>query len=375
MGKTDKQYAAVVLRNVNTGITGVQYAPVADALLSGGVTLEEVSLLSYQNAPSVLSALERFAALYDGVFLICDEVLLSAARDALSRVAKKSFPRECVLETERCLFGLLPAGEEGVRLAREHIVPAVNARRGRQFAHLVLRTVFAPPEAVLNAVTGARARANDSVVIHTSEEYGCQRIEVIYDQTTPKMVTDEVIRILASELKDYLYALEDISVAARVAEMLRLHRYRICTAESFTGGGVARQLVTVPGASKFLYEGVVAYDNGAKQERLGVSDQTLKFKGAVSSEAAYEMAAGLLKTGNCDIAVATTGIAGPSSDGTKKPVGLCYIAVGTQERVRVFEYHLKGDREAITETAIRLALFLVFKEINNAELPRKLFQD
>ncbi len=75
------------------------------------------------------------------------------------------------------------------------------------------------------------------------------------------------------------------------------------------------------------------------------------------------MAAGLIAQGNCDVAVATTGIAGPKSDGSDKPVGLCFIAVGTKEKVRVYRYQLEGDREKITETAINLALFLTYKEI------------
>ena len=75
------------------------------------------------------------------------------------------------------------------------------------------------------------------------------------------------------------------------------------------------------------------------------------------------MAAGLIADGHCDLAVATTGIAGPQSDGTEKPVGLCYIAVGTREQVRVFRYRLNGDRDTITNTAVNLALFLAYREI------------
>ena len=85
---------------------------------------------------------------------------------------------------------------------------------------------------------------------------------------------------------------------------------------------------------------------------------------AVSDETAYEMAAGLLKEGHCDLAIATTGIAGPDADGTNKPVGLCFLAVGTKERVRVFRFQLPGDRETVTRTAINYALFLAYKEIS-----------
>ena len=75
------------------------------------------------------------------------------------------------------------------------------------------------------------------------------------------------------------------------------------------------------------------------------------------------MAAGLLATGNCTVALATTGIAGPQSDDTNKPVRLCYIAAGTKEAIYVYKYLFKGTREEITKRAIDQALFLLYKQI------------
>lgn len=361
-GQTEKKYAAVVLRNIRNGIASVRYAPVTDALLSGGVLLGEIVLLPYENPEEVIAALKRLSAVCDGVFLVCDKVLVSIARDAISRVSAKPFSGDYLSETEECLYAVLPAGEKGVEIVRSALIPAVEKRRGEKFSRIVLRTVSAPAEAILAAVSGAQEAADESVLIHTGGAYGCERIEVVYNQKTPKMVTDEVVRILASELKEYLYAMEDVSVAQTLVDFLSLHRLHIATAESFTGGGVGKAIVSVPGASKVFYEAVNTYDSQSKINRLGVNEYTLKSKGAVSSETAYEMAAGLLKDGHCDVAVATTGFAGPATDGS--PVGLNYIAVGSHDRVRVFEYRLSGSREEITETAINLALFLALKEIN-----------
>ena len=75
------------------------------------------------------------------------------------------------------------------------------------------------------------------------------------------------------------------------------------------------------------------------------------------------MAEGLISTDNCDVAVSTTGIAGPKSDNTKKPVGLLYIAVADGAQTQVYEYNLNGTRKSITQTAINLALFAVFKKL------------
>ena len=77
------------------------------------------------------------------------------------------------------------------------------------------------------------------------------------------------------------------------------------------------------------------------------------------------MAAGLIASGDCDISVATTGLAGPKSDRTELPVGLAYIAIGLKEKVYVYRYRFEGTREEITETAINYALFLAYRQLKN----------
>ena len=358
------KYAGVVLRNNKNGLSSVGYAPVLDALLAGGVFLDEVVLLPYDAPARVSAALLRLSTECDGVFLVCARVLAPAAKDAVAAAAEGTFSEEYLLETEDCLFAVLPEGERGAALVRTEVVPRVDKRRRRTYARVVLRAVCAPQEKLKEVLAAADEAGKGRLSVHALEEYGCTRIEVLYDQETPKMIADEVVRILADGLKEYVYAMEDVSLGERLVAALKLHRLHVSTAESFTAGGVGREIVRVPGASAVFYEGINAYDNKAKHERLGVSDFTLMDKGAGSDQTAYEMAAGLLKQGHCDVAIATTGIAGPDADGTNKPVGLCYIAVGTRENVRVFRFHLSGDRETVTRTAINLALFLAYKEVS-----------
>ncbi len=133
---------------------------------------------------------------------------------------------------------------------------------------------------------------------------------------------------------------------------------KISFAESFTGGRLVSSIINIPGASQVVNEGVVCYSNLSKQKRLGVKEETLKSVGAVSYEVAEQMVKGLLKGGDCDVAVSTTGIAGPKSDDTLKPVGLCYIGVATKDKIKVEKLLLDGDREKITETAKNTALLL-----------------
>ena len=358
------KYAGIVLRNTKNSLSSVDVVPVFDALLSGGVFVDEIDVLAYDVPSKVSAALLRLSTECDGVFLVCAPVLLSSAKEAVSAASEEAFSEEYLLETEDCLFAVLPEGARGAEIVRTEAVPRIDRRRRRSYARVVLRTCTAPREAVRAAMKKADEAGGGKLSLHASDEYGCGRIEVIYDQETPKMTADEVVRILASELKDYVYAMEDVTLAERLVAALKLHKMHVSTAESFTAGGVGRAIVRVPGASAVFFEGINAYDNKAKHERLGVNEYTLMSKGAVSDETAYEMAAGLLKAGNCDLAIATTGIAGPDADGTNKPVGLCFLAAGTRERVRVFRFQLAGERETVTRTAINYALFLALKEIS-----------
>ncbi len=176
---------------------------------------------------------------------------------------------------------------------------------------------------------------------------------------------NEVKRFLAETLGDGMYAQFDTTLGERLFDLLKLRSKRISVAESFTGGRVVSALIANSGASEFVTEGIVAYSNLSKMKRLDVKKEELAEFGAVSSRVAYKMAVGLLLTGECDLAISTTGIAGPKSDDTDKPVGLNYIGVGTKDGVHVYKFEFKGTREEITETAKNHALFLAIKKLKN----------
>ncbi len=355
------KFAAIVLRNDKNAMNSVRYGEVMDEFLSGGVFFDEITLLPYDAPMSLNCALTRLKHEADAIILVCDSALLPYAREQIA-VALTALDGSDTYDGDY-FVALLPTGEQGKALVTSLVVPAIDRRRNKRYSRMVLRAVGAPSELVSSLLEEAKGVSGDSIVYNVSDRFGDLRIEAVYDSATPKMTADDVLRMLASGLKDYLYAVQDVSLAERLIDALKLRRMRIATAESFTGGGVGREIVKIPGASAVFFEGLNTYDNRSKEERLGVSPFKIKSEGAVSDEVAYEMAAGLLKSGNCELAVATTGIAGPQSDNSKKPAGLCYIAVGTKERVRVYRFHLEGDRERVTETAINLALFYAYQEI------------
>ena len=132
--------------------------------------------------------------------------------------------------------------------------------------------------------------------------------------------------------------------------------YRITTAESCTGGLISARLVNVSGASACFDRSFVTYANEAKIEELGVSPETLDRVGAVSEETAGEMAVGAQKHSGAEVAVAVTGIAGPTGGTPEKPVGLVYVACAVKERVWVRKYQFGGNRAKNRENTVTVAL-------------------
>jgi nicotinamide-nucleotide amidase len=150
----------------------------------------------------------------------------------------------------------------------------------------------------------------------------------------------------------------DLQVLARqVGEALRQRGARLVTAESCTGGWVAKEITGIPGSSSWFDMGFVTYSNQAKQALLGVRAQTLQGQGAVSEATVAEMAAGALARSGADVALAISGIAGPGGGTADKPVGLvCFGWVTrTGRRVTASEC-FPGDREAVRAQAVARAL-------------------
>jgi nicotinamide-nucleotide amidase len=146
-------------------------------------------------------------------------------------------------------------------------------------------------------------------------------------------------------------------LAERVGDVLRLNRHTVCTAESCTGGWIAKTITDIPGSSDWFDCGLAAYSYEAKQALLGVRQETLTQFGAVSRETVLEMVSGALITSGASLAVAVTGIAGPGGGTPDKPVGTVWIGWKRRGRYPIAEgFHLDGDREAVRRQTVAAAL-------------------
>jgi len=146
-------------------------------------------------------------------------------------------------------------------------------------------------------------------------------------------------------------------LAEDVGAVLRANRQMLCTAESCTGGWIAKMITDVPGCSDWFDSGMACYSYEAKQALLGVRPETLTHYGAVSRETVLEMVSGALVTSGASVAVAVTGIAGPSGGTADKPVGTVWIGWkrrGGYPQAEVF--HFDGDRESVRRQTVAEAL-------------------
>lgn len=160
-------------------------------------------------------------------------------------------------------------------------------------------------------------------------------------------------------------------LAGEVHSRARAHgTTTIATAESCTGGNIAHQITLNAGSSAYFLGGVVSYANDVKQHVLGVPASVLENPGAVSEPCAKAMAEGVRRLLGADLAVATTGIAGPDGGTARKPVGLVYIAFAFAGDTVVEEHVFPGDRAAVIAAATARALAMLSEALAIDDQPK-----
>lgn len=177
-----------------------------------------------------------------------------------------------------------------------------------------------------------------------------------------------VIEEIRSRLGEFVYGIDSQSIEERVVELLKKYKLTLATAESCTAGYIPKRITDIAGASEVFEYGAITYSNDVKEKVLGVRHETLLAHGAVSEETAREMASGIRRVSGADIGISVTGIAGPGSDGTNKPVGLCFIALDAADTQICEKIETgKNDREYNRYVNSSRALNLVRRYIENKE--------
>ncbi len=359
----------IFVKSNSSLLTETELFPITDAFSSAGFYFDEVYYIYRVDAERLKASLSGWMKSYDNIALVTHREGLgwtkSLAQSVFEKEEQISAQGESIFNQEKTTLFILGADDIGVSYVKNVGVSFLNSKYATRCERMVLRCVGANAEHIQRLLSSARRISGSHLAYNHQRKYDEDVIEIVYDANTPKMLTDDVLRMFAQGLTDSLYALEDVRLEEQLVRLLKLRGKKLSVAESFTGGGVGQRIVSVSGASEVYFEGLNTYNEMSKMTRLGVSEYTLKSYGAVSDQTAYEMAAGLIATENCDISIATTGLAGPKSDRSELPVGLCYIAIGTKERVMVYRYKFDGSRKDITQKAINYALFLAYCHLKN----------
>lgn len=338
----------------------------------GGYAFDEVRALYQPTKTSILNTLSALKTEASHIIILTEKAVLPIIKEYIGATFsegeyKGGINGAAIYQSKNSLWFVasLDDTETGVEYIEKAALPYLQQTYGGRAEKFTIRAVGVNEAHLHQLFLQAQNYAKNQIAYNHVRVHGEDVIEIHYNASAPKMLIDDVIRLFVDGLGDCIYAVEDVSLEEQLVRLLKLRGQRLSVAESFTGGGIARRIVSVSGASEVYFEGLNTYAEGAKVQRLGVSEATLRTLGAVSDQTAYEMASGLLQTGNCSLAIATTGLAGPKSDKSNLPVGLCFIAIGVEERVFVYRYQFDGTREEIIEKAINHALFLAYKQLKD----------
>jgi nicotinamide-nucleotide amidase len=173
----------------------------------------------------------------------------------------------------------------------------------------------------------------------------------------------EVEQRIRAKAGRFIYGVGDDQLEVVVGRLLMEREFKIATAESCTGGLVSNMLTNVSGSSKYFERGVICYSNAAKVEILKVNEDTLADLGAVSMEAAMQMAEGVKATSGADIGISTTGIMGPTGATADKPIGLVYIGYCDEKVCTAKKFHFGDDRLLNKQRTAQAALDFVRRQL------------
>ena len=273
---------------------------------------------------------------------------------------------------ERWLAALPGVPREMRAMFEASVQPHVEAMaKGRVCRSVCVRTFGWPESKIAEALGEMMARDRQPRVGTTAAgaQIGVRILAVGGDAEEAEAALAGDVAEVQCRLGEIIYGQDDETLATAVAKLLLRAdgsaRATVATAESCTGGLVAKRLTDVPGSSAYFLRGYVTYANAAKIEQLGVPAEVIDAHGAVSEPVARAMAEGCRRMAGTDYALASTGIAGPGGGTADKPVGLVYIALagagGTQARRLLLGEHL--TRGEVRDRAAKCALDLLRLEL------------
>ena len=260
----------------------------------------------------------------------------------------------CIMTAENKTAILLPGPpRELFPMFKNHVMPYLERISGNKLYSRELR-IFGKGESSLTYELRdiIEHQTNPTVAPYVKTGEVTLRVTALcQNEAEGEALAEPMIRTILERVGDVVYSTTGESLPQTCARLLTDDHLTLALAESCTGGLLASELVAIPGCSKFLIEGCVAYSDDAKMRRLGVKQETLAQFGAVSEACAREMAEGIRAAAGASFALATTGFAGPDGGTEEDPVGTVYLALASNAGTEVKRIRLFGERARIREIA------------------------
>lgn len=261
----------------------------------------------------------------------------------------------------KCVVILPGPPYEMAPMYQESVVPYLSEYSDGIIVSHTVRTMGIGESAMAETVADLLENENPTVAPYAKKGEALLRVTAkAENEREAEGLCKPVIEEICRRLGESVYGIDSESIEERVVSLLKKNGMTIATAESCTAGYIPKRITDIAGASGVFGFGAVTYSNEMKEKMLGVKNETLEAHGAVSEETAVEMAAGIRRVSGADIGISVTGIAGPGSDGTSKPVGLCYIAIDTEdykacEKIETGKNNREYNRYVTASRALNLA--------------------
>jgi len=259
----------------------------------------------------------------------------------------------------KLLFALPGVPSEMKRMFEESVLAELQRFAGRQAVVIRKLRCFGTGESNIAELLGNLCRRGRNPLINSTAEQGIITLHIIAtakDESQAQQMAEKDERILRDKLGEVVYGTEEQTLAEVVGEKLAQQEKTIAVAESCTGGCLAKLLTDVPGASRYFTHGWVTYSDLAKTSELDVPACLIEKHGAVSEQVAQAMAQGARKRAGTTFAIGITGIAGPAGGSERKPAGLVYISIDSDNGCETERYIFFGGRDTIRLRAAQTAL-------------------
>ncbi len=260
------------------------------------------------------------------------------------------------------LFAAMPGVPAEMKEMFGQLLPQLRRFAAGQSVTTRILRCFGAGESAIAQMLGVLMQRGRNPLVNCTVQNGVITLYVIAtdtDSDKARQLAERDERVLRNKLGDLVFATAEQNLEGVVGEKLTRQGKTVATAESCTGGLLAKVLTDVPGSSRYFLQGWVTYSNSSKISELGVPTELLEKYGAVSEQIAEAMAKGARDRAKANYAVGITGIAGPTGQTPAQPTGLVYISIASEMLSRTERFIFSGDRQTVRIRTAQTALNLL----------------